>query len=146
MSFEKLTSDHEPPSAEVFLDTSIFCCMKKGPLFRARIREVLSLFKWKGTSSYAKVEYGNVVLAPAEYYLRKLTSLGSLAALLDFIGNVLPHHRNFFNLISLFGESPLSSFHFLGKFKYSCTSLPEKTYWAKIILKFFYCSTAKLSP
>ncbi len=91
MSFAKLTSNHKPPGPEVFLDTSIFCCMKKGPLFRSRIREVLSLFKWKGTSSYAKVEFGNVVLAQAEYYLRKLAQFGSLAASLDFIGNVLPH-------------------------------------------------------
>jgi len=66
--------------------------MKKGPLFRSRIKEVLSRFEWKGTSSYAKVEYGNVVLAQAEYYLRKIGKFGSLAATLDFIGNVLPHN------------------------------------------------------
>jgi hypothetical protein len=65
--------------------------MKKGPLFRSRVREVLSLFEWKGTSSYAKVEYGNVVLAQAEYYLRKLNQFGSLEKVRDFIGNVLPH-------------------------------------------------------
>ena len=91
MSFVNLTSDHKPESPEVFLDTSIFCCMKKGPLFRSRVREVLSLFEWKGTSSYAKVEYGNVVLAQAEYYLRKLNQFGSLEEVRDFIGNVLPH-------------------------------------------------------
>jgi len=91
MSFENLTEDHRPSRPEVFLDTSVFCCMHKGPLFRDRIHRVLRLFRWKGTSSYAKVEYGNVVLAQAEYYLRKLDNFGSLAATLDFIGNVLPH-------------------------------------------------------
>ena len=53
------------------------------------------MFEWKGTSSYAKVEYGNVVLAQAQYYLRKIEELGSLEKTLDFIGNVLRHtsHR-----------------------------------------------------
>ena len=79
--------------AEVFLDTSIFCCLQKGPLFRGRVKDFLGKFCWKSTSTYAQVEYGNVVLAQAEYYLRKLSELESLAKVLDFIGNVL-HQRS----------------------------------------------------
>jgi hypothetical protein len=91
MSFENLNDAHRPSRPDVFLDTSIFCSMHKGPLFRPRIQRVLRLFRWKATSSYVNVEYGNVVLAQAEYYLRKLDQFQSLAAVKDFIGNVLPH-------------------------------------------------------
>lgn len=89
MSFEPFTDDHRPLSSEVFLDTSIHCSGFKGPLFQDRIERVLRVFMWKGTSSYAKVEFGNVVLSSAEYYLRKLEEHGSLEATLDYIGNVL---------------------------------------------------------
>lgn len=90
-SSASLSDDHVPVSAEVFLDTSIHCSQLKGPLFTERIARVLRLFRWRGTSTYAKVEFGNVVLAQAQYYLRKLQELGSLRKLKDFIGNVLPH-------------------------------------------------------
>src|SRR5687767_14360855 len=109
MSFENLNDDHQPSSPEIFLDTSIHCSMLKGPLFRDRIDKVLSLFRWKATSSYAKVEFGNVVLAQAEYYLRKLDEFGSLARAKDFIGNVLPHKLHSakvvwsFNLLNEYG-------------------------------------------
>ena len=91
MSFEELSDDHSPPSTEVFLDTSIHCSRLKGSLFRERISRVFRLFKWKATCTYTKVEYGNVVLAQAEYYLCKIDDCGSLGETLDFIGNVLPH-------------------------------------------------------
>jgi len=106
MSFVRLSSDHQPRTREVFLDTSIHCCRLKGPDFLGRIEDVLRRFRWKGTSTYCKVEFGNVVLAQAEYYLRKLKETGSLQRVLDFIGNVLPHslHRAkvtwSFNLLS----------------------------------------------
>jgi len=90
-SFASLADDHVPITTEVFLDTSIHCSRLKGPLFVDRIARVLSLFRWRGTSTYAKVEFGNVILAQAQYYLRKLNELGSLRRLKDFIGNVLPH-------------------------------------------------------
>lgn len=91
MCFERLPDDHTPHSTEVFLDTSIHCSRLKGSLFHERIRRVLRCFKWKGTSSYTKTEYGNVILSQAEYYLRKLDELQSLEKTLDFIANVLPH-------------------------------------------------------
>lgn len=94
MCFESFTDGHKPVSSEIFLDTSIHCCFLKGPLFQERLSAVLRVFLWKSTSSYAKVEFANVVLAQAQYYLRKLDELGSLAKTLDFIGNVLPpQHR-----------------------------------------------------
>ncbi len=91
MSFENLHDDHTPKSTEVFLDTSIHCSLLKGSLFRDRIARVLGLFPWKGTSSYTKTEYGNVVLSQAEYFLRKLNELGSLEKIKSFVGNVLFH-------------------------------------------------------
>ncbi len=96
MSLESLPDDHEAASNELFLDTSIHCSRLKGVLFTDRIDRVLRMFQWIGTSTYTKVEFGNVVLANAEYYLRKLNELGSLDATLSFIGNVLQHrsHRS----------------------------------------------------
>lgn len=110
MSFEELTEDHRPTSTELFLDTSIHCSKLKGPLFLKRIDSVFRLFPWKSTSTYTKVEFGNVVLAQAEYYLRKLNEFGSLAKTKDFIGNVLPHDVHplkvtwSFNLLNQYGE------------------------------------------
>lgn len=109
MPFENLSDDHVPPSAELFLDTSIHCSKLKGPLFQERINSVLRLFQWKSTSTYTKVEFGNVVLSTAEYFLRKLDELDSLEDTRDFIGNVLPHkfHPKIvtwsFNLLKAFG-------------------------------------------
>ena len=91
MSFENLLDNHTPQSTEVFLDTSIYCSQLKGSLFRERIARVLGLFYWKGTSSYTKTEYGNVVLSQAEYFLRKLEEFGSLEKTKDFVANVLLH-------------------------------------------------------
>ncbi|MFO7901632.1 MAG: hypothetical protein R6U98_03135 [Pirellulaceae bacterium] len=109
MPFENLNDDQVPPSDELFLDTSIHCSKLKGPLFRQRISDVFRLFRWKGTSTYTKVEFGNVVLSVAEYFLRKLDEFDSLEATQDFIGNVLPHNLHptkvtwSFNLLKAFG-------------------------------------------
>ena len=91
MSLEELSDEHSPLSAELFLDTSIHCSRLKGSLFQERISQVCRLFHWKGTSTYTKVEYGNVVLAQVQYFLRKIDEFGSLEKTLDFIGNVLRH-------------------------------------------------------
>lgn len=110
MPFEELNDDHTPPSTELFLDTSIHCSKLKGPLFRERISDVFRLFQWKSTSTYTKVEFGNVILATAEYFLRKLDELGSLEKTKDYIGNVLPHRLHptkvtwSFNLLNAYGE------------------------------------------
>ena len=109
MPFVNLNDDHVTPSAELFLDTSIHCSKLKGPLFRERIGDVFRLFQWKSTSTYTKVEFGNVVLSTAEYFLRKLEEFNSLEAAQDFIGNVLPHRLHptkvtwSFNLLKAFG-------------------------------------------
>ncbi len=110
MSFENLTDSDTPESPEVFLDTSIHCSRLKGPSFRDRISDVLRRFEWIGTSTYTKVEFGNVVLAQAEYYLRKLDEFNSLEKTRDFIGNVLPHKLHkakvtwSFNLLNEYGR------------------------------------------
>src|SRR5207247_521559 len=109
MSFEKLNDHHVPASTDLFLDTSIHCSKLKGSLFTTRISDVLRRFRWKSTSTYAKVEFGNVVLAQAEYFLRKLDEFRSLEKTSDFIGNVLPHTLHpgkvtwSFNLLKAFG-------------------------------------------
>lgn len=111
MSFAKWSKDHQPVSPELFLDTSIHCSKLKGSLFGERIDEVLRTFRWKSTSTYAKVEFGNVVLGSAEYFLRKLNDFGSLEKTRDFIGNVLPHKLHpgkvtwSFNLLNAYGEN-----------------------------------------
>jgi hypothetical protein len=95
MSFVKLDETHRPDSIEVFLDTSIHCCFHKGETLRPRLNWLLALFSFKGTSTYSKVEYGNVILASAQYYLRKLRELKSVALLLEHVSHVLPplHHE-----------------------------------------------------
>src|SRR5260221_1225439 len=111
MSFEKLSEKHVPNSPELFLDTSIHCSKLKGSLFGARIADVFRLFKWKSTSTYTKVEFGNVVLAQAEYFLSKLDEFNSLEKTGDFIGNVLPHGLHSakvtwsFNLLKEYGAN-----------------------------------------
>jgi hypothetical protein len=110
MSFAKLDDKHRPKSAEIFLDTSIHCCFHKGETLRPRLNWLLSLFEWKGSSTYSKVEYGNVILAAAEYYLRKLNELKSVTRLLEHISHVLPpQHREkrtwAFSLIQTLGST-----------------------------------------
>jgi len=96
MSFVKLDDGHRPASTEVFLDTSIHCCFHKGETLRPRLNWLLALFPWKGSSTYSKVEYGNVILATAQYYLRKLRELKSVARLQEHISHVLPpQHREY---------------------------------------------------
>jgi hypothetical protein len=94
MSFVKLNETHRPDSREAFLDTSIHLCFLKGAAISRRLKGFLALFSWRGTSSYTKVEYGNNILADAQYYLRKLRELKSVARLQEHIHHVLPpqHH------------------------------------------------------
>ena len=110
MCFVKLADSHRSKSGDVFLDTSIHCCFHKGETLRPRLNWLLSLFRWKGSSTYSKVEYGNVILAAAEYYLRKLGELKSVARLLEHISHVLPpQHREkrtwAFSLIQTLGRT-----------------------------------------
>jgi len=110
MSFVKLDDGHRPQSTEVFLDTSIHCCFHKGEPLRPRLNWLLGLFSWKGGSTYSKVEYGNVILAAAEYYLKKLSEFKSVGQLLAHIGHVLPpQHREkrtwAFSLIQTLGKT-----------------------------------------
>jgi hypothetical protein len=110
MSFVKLDESHRPDSTEVFLDTSIHCCFLKGETFRPRLNWLLGLFSWKGTSTYSKVEYGNVILATAQYYLRKLRELKSVARLQEHISHVLPPHHHekrtwAFSLVQTLGKT-----------------------------------------
>ncbi len=94
MSFAKLDEGHRPDSPEVFLDTSIHCCFHKGETLRPRLKWVLGLFSWKGTSTYSKVEYGNVILSTAQYYLRMLRQFKSVALLQGHVQHVLlPQHH-----------------------------------------------------
>lgn len=111
MSFVKL-SDEINARNPLFLDTSIHCSQHKGTPFRSRIAEVFKRFSWRSTSSYTKVEFGNVILSCGEYYLNLLKEKKSLAAAKDWIGNVLPHNtpsgRKYvkwsFNLLNAMGE------------------------------------------
>ena len=110
MSFVKLDDSHRPSSVEVFLDTSIQCCFHKGKTLLPRLTWLLKQFSWKGTSSYCLVEYGNVILANAEYYLRKLHELNSVARVLEDVSHVLlPQHREkrtwAFSLIPTLGKT-----------------------------------------
>ena len=110
MSFVKLDDKHCPDSTEVFLDTSVHCCFLKGDTLRPRLNWLLGLFSWKGTSTYSKVEYGNVILATAQYYLRMLRELGSVARVHEHIAHVLrPQHREkrtwAFSLIQTLGKT-----------------------------------------
>jgi len=105
-----LDDAHRPDSTEVFLDTSVHCCFHKGETLRPRLNWLLGLFSWKGTSTYSKVEYGNVILAAAQYYLRMLRELKSVARVLEHVGHVLaPQHREkrtwAFSLIQTLGKT-----------------------------------------
>jgi hypothetical protein len=97
-----------PP--EIFLDTSIHVARLKGARLCARVNKNLGQFSWRGSGTYAKLEYGNVVLSAAGYLLNKLHELGSLESLRYFVvnqlspdyqrhyvmwyGNLLHHHFN----------------------------------------------------
>jgi len=93
---------------EVFLDTSIHLANLKGRDISRRVHETLRKFRWRGTASYAKVEYGNNILSRVCYYRRMLRKLGSLERLRYHIDNVLipkfklhGKHRTWFsNLLS----------------------------------------------
>ncbi|HAW32799.1 MAG TPA: hypothetical protein DCY03_32615 [Planctomycetaceae bacterium] len=91
MPLKKLDSDHIPVSSEVFLDTSIHLSKFKGTIFKERIETVLRFFNWKSTCTYTKVEFGNNLLAAAQYNITKIEKYNSLERSLDFIFNTLPH-------------------------------------------------------
>jgi hypothetical protein len=74
----------------VFLDTSIHMASLKGTREAAKVASTLRQFKWKGTSSYAKVEYGNNILSAVTYFRNKLKELGSFEALRSYVYNRLP--------------------------------------------------------
>ena len=80
-----------PPTlpSEVFLDTSIHVALHRSRAHRRTVVDTLAEFAWKGTGSYAKVEYGNVILSRVCYYLDKLRKLRSFEALRDHVTNVL---------------------------------------------------------
>ena len=110
MCFVKLDNGHHPVSTEVFLDTSIHCCFHKGEILGPRLNWLLSLFSWKGSSTYSQTEYGNVILATAQYCLRKLRELNSVAGLIEHINHVLPAQHNkyktwAFSLIQTLGRT-----------------------------------------
>jgi hypothetical protein len=110
MSFVKLDDGHRPVSTEVFLDTSIHCCFHKGETLGLRLNWLLGLFSWKGSSTYSQTEYGNVILATAQYCLRKLRELQSVAGLMEHVNHVLtPQHHKYktwtFSLIRTLGRS-----------------------------------------
>jgi len=110
MSFVKLDDGHRPDSSEVFLDTSIHCCFHKGETLGLRLRWLLRLFFWRGSSTYSMTEYGNVILATAQYYLRKLRELKSVARVQEHLAHVLPpqHHERrtwAFSLIQTLGRT-----------------------------------------
>lgn len=80
---------------EVFLDTSIHITRLESDPHKAKIDHTLEGFRWKGTCSYTQIEYGNVILASACYYYRKLEKLGDLETLSDFIYHHLPSNRKY---------------------------------------------------
>lgn len=107
MSFEKCNKTTCPAlPGEVFLDTSIHLARFKARKLHDRIQETVSKFRWVGTASYTKLEFGNVLLSSAAYFCQKLEELGSLEDLQYFINNRLPspYHNKykmwFFNLLS----------------------------------------------
>ena len=80
-------------SREVFLDSSIVISRQKGARFRGAIDAHLGEFPFVGTSSYAKTEYGNVVLSNASLCLRKIAQYGSLAKAQEWFANCVPYQR-----------------------------------------------------
>jgi len=105
-----LAAGHRPDSSEVFLDTSIHCCFHKGETLGLRLRWLLRLFSWKGSSTYSMTEYGNVILATAQYYLRRLRELKSVARAQEHMAHVLPPQQHekrtwAFSLIQTLGRT-----------------------------------------
>jgi hypothetical protein len=110
MYFVKLDKQFQPQSTEVFLDTSIHCCFHKGGIIAPRLKWLLGLFKWKGSSTYSAVEYGNVILGTAIYYLRQIKKFKSVKRVHEHISHVLPaiqHERHVwaFSLMASIGAT-----------------------------------------
>ncbi len=89
MSFEQLNESHEALSPEVFLDTSAHLCYLKRPV-RNRIIWLVSKFRWIGSSTYSRVEYGNNILSVAAYLLDKLRAGVNVPDLIEHVNHVLP--------------------------------------------------------
>ena len=58
--------------------------------FTVASRRFSLFFHGRARSTYTKTEYGNVILATAQYYLRKLRELGTVTRLQEHIHHVLP--------------------------------------------------------
>ena len=74
MSFVKLNDDHHCTSSEIFLDTSAHLCFLKAPV-APRLKWLLRQFRWRGSSTYSRLEYGNNILSVAAWCLNKLNEL-----------------------------------------------------------------------
>ena len=100
MYSEKSDEPVQPKSfpAEVFLDTSIHIARLKGQAIKERVDDFLSKSQWRGTSTYAKLEYGNNILHVASYLLDKIDEFDSLEDFRYFVTNQLiprfsDHHQ-----------------------------------------------------
>lgn len=107
-SSDETVPPNDPPK-EVFLDTSIHLAWLKGPDLKQKVDNTLSEFDFIGTSTYVKLEYGNVILSFAQYCQRMLKEKGSLEKLRYHITNKLwveksptnrSYHTWFFNLLA----------------------------------------------
>ena len=87
--------EHRGKPAGVFLDSSIHITRFESNAFDRKIHEALKEFPWKGTASYTKVEFGNVILSCAYYYYRKLEELGDLEKLCDFLYHRLRYNNKY---------------------------------------------------
>ncbi len=97
-----LPSDHP---TEVFLDTTVLLAPFKGGLLGCRAEETIAPFGFKGTSTYALLEFGRVLLKEVKYFVNQLRSGATLQELSYHVNNRLPrqfHSKRimwFFNLI-----------------------------------------------
>ncbi len=96
----------DPP--EIFVETSVHVSRLKSPLMRKKIDESIDKFAAVGSSTYVKLEYGNVVLQIVTYLNNQLRKRGSLEAVRYHVANELDakYHVAYikwsFNLLSSF--------------------------------------------
>lgn len=99
----------DPP--EIFVETSVHVSRLKSPLAKKRIDERIAESAAVGSSTYVKLEYGNVVLKMVTYLYNQLQKRGSLEALRYHVANELnpkyhsAHITWSFNLLWGFGGS-----------------------------------------
>lgn len=77
----------DPP--EIFVETSVHVSRAKSPLLRKKIDESIDEFAAVGSSTYVKLEYGNVVLQIVTYLYNELRKRGSLEAVRYHVANEL---------------------------------------------------------